>query len=186
MAEYGEEVDTVLVFVRTFDVILIAFSSLTSTLQAGLFSAILTAFIVEVYKGLQEDPAETSAQILRRITMQLENNTQTLPSIPSKTHSTSNTIVAINALWLSSLIFSLFAALLAILVKQWLHVYSKWPDREPPKDTIILRRMYREGFFQWHVPEIIGLLPVVEPLKRLARETTRGGDYTKHEGSQHN
>jgi hypothetical protein len=161
MAEYGEEVDTVLVFVRTFDAILIVFNTLTSTLKAGLFSAILTAFIVEVYKGLQEDPAETSAQILRRITMQLENNTQSLPSIPSKTHTTSSTIVAINALWFSSLIFSLFAALLAILVKQWLHVYSKWPDREPPKDTIILRRMYREGFFQWHVPEIIGLLPVL-------------------------
>jgi hypothetical protein len=74
MREYSEEVDTVLVFVRSLDSSMFNANTLTSKIQAGLFSAILTAFIVEVYKGLQEDPVETSARLLLRITMQLENS----------------------------------------------------------------------------------------------------------------
>jgi hypothetical protein len=126
-----------------------------------LFSAILTAFIVEVYKGLQEDPAESSAQLLRHISIQLANPTADTTSPPDTTPNPPATIVAVNMLWFSSLILGLFAALIGILVKQWLHVYSKWPEREQPKDTVILRYVYQEGFFRWHVPEIIGMLPVL-------------------------
>jgi hypothetical protein len=64
-------------------------------------------------------------------------------------------------LWFSSLILSLFAALLGILVKQWLHVYDKWSEREQYQDTVILRYVYQEGFLRWNVPEFIGLLPVL-------------------------
>jgi hypothetical protein len=128
--------------------------------QAGLFSAILTAFIIEFYKDLKQDPMETSTQLLLRITMQLDNSAHTPIDLP-KEFTPSATNVAVNALWFSSLILSLFASLLGILVKQWLHVYTKWPDREQPRDTIILRYIYQEGFFRWHVQDIIGLLPVL-------------------------
>jgi hypothetical protein len=126
-----------------------------------LFSAILTAFIVEVYKGLQDDPAESSAQLLLRISIQLTNNTDHLSPLPTTAPNPSATIVVVNMLWFSSLILGLFAALIGILVKQWLHVYSKWPEREQPKDTVILRYVYQEGFFRWYVPDIIGMLPVL-------------------------
>jgi hypothetical protein len=134
---------------------------LTFHVQASLFSAILTAFIIEVYKGLQkDDPVATSAQLLLRITMQLDNSTQHPIPLPGGI-SPSATIIAVNMLWFSGLILSLFTALVGILVKQWLHVYAKWPEREKPKDTVKLRHMYQEGFFRWYVPEIIGLLPVL-------------------------
>jgi hypothetical protein len=94
--------------------------------------------------------------------MQLENSTQALAPLPSSfPYHPNATTVAVNMLWFSSLILGLFAALLGILVKQWLHVYTKWPEREQPKDTVILRYIYQEGFFRWRVPEIIGLLPVL-------------------------
>jgi hypothetical protein len=128
--------------------------------QAGLFSAILTAFIIEVYKGLQEDPASTSVQVLLRISMQLNGSFEYTAPFPPK-YSPSTTMVTVNMFWFLSLILSLFAALLGILVKQWLHVYSKWPEREQHKDTVVLRCVYQESFLLWHVPEIIGLLPVL-------------------------
>jgi hypothetical protein len=160
MRDYIEEVDTVLVFVRRFIFLFFANKVFNLMFKAGLFSAILTAFIIEVYKGLQEDASATSVEILRRISMQLDGATDNLIRLP-ETFAPSGTSIAVNALWFSSLSLSLFAALLGIFAKQWLHVYSKWPDREQPKDTLILRDFYQEAFVQWRVPDIIGMLPVL-------------------------
>ncbi|KAI0649471.1 hypothetical protein C8Q79DRAFT_876040, partial [Trametes meyenii] len=49
---WKEEIDTLLVF-------------------AGLFSAVVTAFNIEAYHLLQEDPSETSVRILQQISQQL-------------------------------------------------------------------------------------------------------------------
>jgi hypothetical protein len=150
----------VLVFVRVYHGLHPLSRSVTPIYQAGLFSAILTAFIVEVYKGLEEDPLVKSVDILLRISVQLNGSFDDSASGP-RDFSPSATTVAVNMLWFSSLILSLFAALLGILAKQWLHVYGKWPEREQYKDTVILRYVYQEGFLRWHVPEFIGLLPVL-------------------------
>jgi hypothetical protein len=125
-----------------------------------LFSAILTAFIVEGQKKLEDDPITTSVQVLQRISMQL-NGSFNDQSSPPERFSPSTTIVTVNALWFCGLILSLFAALLGILAKQWLHVYGNWSERDQPRNSVILRYVYQEGFLRWHVPEIIGLLPVL-------------------------
>jgi hypothetical protein len=70
-------------------------------------------------------------------------------------------IVAVNVLWFSALILSLFTALFGILAKQWLHAYSKWSEDALPKETLALRYFYQEGFIRWRVPEIIGILPTL-------------------------
>ena len=136
--------------------------ALTFVLKAGLFSAILAAFIIEVYKGLEEDTSATSAQILRRISMQLGETPDQLAAFPG-TFTPSGTIVAVNMLWFSSLILSLFSALFGILVKQWIHAYNKWSEHEQalPKDMLALRDFYQEGFIRWRVPGIIGMLPAL-------------------------
>jgi hypothetical protein len=68
--DYQEEIDTLLVFVRhphhLFIIRLIILA-----LQAGLFSAVLTAFVVESYQSLQEDYTQTSADLLRQISQRL-------------------------------------------------------------------------------------------------------------------
>lgn len=121
----------------------------------------LTSFIIEVYQGLKDDNAATSAMILRRISMQLEGPSASLVALPPAQAQVSATIIVVNILWFSSLILSLFAALFGILVKQWLHVYSQWSERAQPKNTLILRDFYQEGFLRWKVPQIIGALPVL-------------------------
>ncbi|KAF7323555.1 hypothetical protein MKEN_00575800 [Mycena kentingensis (nom. inval.)] len=65
---------------------------------AGLFSASLTAFIIESYKTLVVDPADTSVVLLKQISLQLANQTTTLNTEePSFTPSTSALIC--NILW---------------------------------------------------------------------------------------
>jgi hypothetical protein len=126
--------------------------------KAGLFSAILTAFIVEVYKGLNEDSAAVSVQILQRISMQLGDSMAQHVILPGS-YTPPSRIVAVNVLWFSALILSLFTALFGILAKQWLHAYSKWSEDALPKETLALRYFYQEGLIRWRVPEIIGILP---------------------------
>lgn len=136
-------------------------SSITLIAKAGLFSAVLTSFIIQVYQGLQGNNAATSAKILRRISMQIEGSSDTVDALPPAQPDISVTIIAVNILWFSGLSLSLFAALFGILVKQWLHVYSQWSECAQPKNTLILRNICQEGFLRWKVPHIIGALPVL-------------------------
>lgn len=130
-------------------------------LKAGLFSAILTAFIVEVYKQLQEDTAATTAQLLRRIALRLDDAPSDQLAAFPKPFSPLTPIVVVNVLWFCGLVISLFTAVLGILAKQWIHAYNKWSEHALPKDTLLLRDFYQEGFIRWRVPEIIGILPAL-------------------------
>jgi hypothetical protein len=73
-------IDSLLVFVRYLR-LFISYVRLRC-LQAGLFSAVLTAFAVESYQMLSTDPAETSAVLLQQIIVQL-NDLVTHAATPS-------------------------------------------------------------------------------------------------------
>jgi hypothetical protein len=93
--------------------------------KAGLFSAILTAFIIESYKNLQPD----HSMALACIAQQIANATGSIPAIPtlpcekfvqalaSPAPDTSSLVC--NILWFISLGLSLASALTATLVEQW-------------------------------------------------------------------
>jgi WD40 repeat protein len=135
--------------------------------QAGLFSAILTAFIIELYKTLQDDSAANSATLLRRISMQLANeNVADVPLPPTDFHP-SGVAQAVNVLWFSSLILSLFAALFGIFVKQWLNTYGNWNDIADPRKAVLVRDAYRRGLTSWRVPNILATLPLLLQLALL-------------------
>ncbi|KAK0214248.1 hypothetical protein EDD85DRAFT_943255, partial [Armillaria nabsnona] len=70
------------------------------------------------------------------------------------------TDVWVNALWFTSLFLSLTTALVAVLVKQWLHHYVALPSGTP-RDRSLTRQFRYAGFERWHVQVIIGLLPVL-------------------------
>ncbi|PBK88283.1 hypothetical protein ARMGADRAFT_908479, partial [Armillaria gallica] len=89
----------------------------TTLIFASLYSAVVTAFLVESYKQLSEDPVEA---LLSRISSQLDPGTNSSFQ-PSYTPSSSD--IAVNAAWFSSLVLALSAVLIAILVKQWLFHY---------------------------------------------------------------
>ncbi|KAK0492563.1 hypothetical protein EDD18DRAFT_462104 [Armillaria luteobubalina] len=120
ISSWTEEMNTILIF-------------------AGLYSAVVTAFLIESYQWLSEDPIET---LLTRISSQLDPATNTSPMNQPFTPTSSN--VVINVAWFSSLILALTAVLMAILVKQWLVQYS-WTNGRfvpPPRLAVGLRQLH--------------------------------------------
>lgn len=113
----------------------------------------MTAFNVQSYVNLQ--PNQT-VEALRSISTQLERP----PSIPIPDFTVLPTDVWINALWFSSLICSLSAALLCILVKQWLHTYDTGISGD--SQQIALLRQYRlDNLEKWRVPAIVATISIL-------------------------
>ncbi|KDR68812.1 hypothetical protein GALMADRAFT_146143 [Galerina marginata CBS 339.88] len=80
--------------------------------KAGLFSAVVTAFIIESYKTLKPDPNNTIISLLSIIANRLDNTTTPIPVLLSPTGSVSHSSPArpsirINQFWLISLVLSL-------------------------------------------------------------------------------
>ncbi|KAI0773247.1 hypothetical protein BD413DRAFT_492204 [Trametes elegans] len=126
---------------------------------AGLFSAVVTAFNIEAYKLLQEDPDEKTASLLTQISAQLDNNNDSARrALPVATFSPDARAVRINILWFSSLVLSLFSASVGILMKQWLREYTRYAANSP-RENARIRQLRHDGLARWKVPLIIALLP---------------------------
>ena len=130
--------------------------------QAGLFSAVTTAFVIESYKWLREDPTEVSVQLLSQIAWQLGGTlNQTAPKIPAPTGFRPDVWdITINTLWFSSLVCSLVAALLCILAKQWIREYMRSIPTSLRED-ISLRQFRYDGLKNWGVKGVITFLPIL-------------------------
>ncbi|OBZ72460.1 hypothetical protein A0H81_07872 [Grifola frondosa] len=138
---------------------------------AGLFSAVLTAFNVGSYSSLQPNSGDMALMLLVHISSQLGsfsinptflNSTQspvTLSDLQSTFHPTASTI-RINALWFSSLVCSLAAASISILVRQWLNQYRSG-FTTLNRETARLRHYRHTSLIKWRVTEIIALIPIL-------------------------
>ncbi|KAJ7612866.1 hypothetical protein DFH06DRAFT_1015086 [Mycena polygramma] len=89
---------------------------------AGLFSASLTAFLIESYKTLNSDSGDTTVKLLAQISQQLaasaHGSVLDLPAM-STDFTPSPAALVCNALWFISLGLSLSCALFATLLEQW-------------------------------------------------------------------
>ena len=127
-------------------------------MKAGLFSAVVTAFIIESYKALKQDPSEI---LLSRILAQLEGraNGTDIPT-PSKFTPTP-TEIRVNILWFLSLIFSLTTVLIGIISLQWLREYLRpYIDLEP-QIAFSLHHLNVESLDRWYLPQIFTVLPLL-------------------------
>ena len=88
--------------------------------QTGLFSAVVTAFCVESFKLLDQDPEDVMVLLLGRISARLDGTNGTQIPIPTDPHATTPFARRINIMWFSSLVLALSTAFVCILVKQWL------------------------------------------------------------------
>ncbi|KAJ3830542.1 hypothetical protein F5880DRAFT_1468240, partial [Lentinula raphanica] len=137
IGELGDSLDILLVF-------------------AGLFSAVVTTFVVQTSQALSVDYATISA-ILRA-----NGNIPTISQIPTTDTTSSPTTgdIWVNGLWFTSLIIALSVALFAVLAKQWLRQYMSIVTGTPRERTFIRQFRY-EGLRAWKVQAIIGILPVL-------------------------
>ncbi|PBK87135.1 hypothetical protein ARMGADRAFT_972220, partial [Armillaria gallica] len=137
---------------------------------AGLFSAVVTTFVVQTSQQLQIDFAEISALLLFELVLAQRSSSNesihdaspfsSFPFDPSVQFSPDRASTWINGLWFTSLTLSLVTALIAVLVKQWLHQYMSISSGTP-RDRSLVRQYRYIGLQAWHVPLIIGLLPVL-------------------------
>ncbi|KAK0489959.1 hypothetical protein EDD18DRAFT_561564 [Armillaria luteobubalina] len=144
LAEWRDTIDVLLVF-------------------AGLFSAVLTTFVVQTSQNMQPDYSQASTFLLLEILKATAlNGSQTaIPSSPTDLFSPSRSDEWLNSLWFVSLTLSLIAALVAVLIKQWLHQYVAVVSDSSARDRARIRHMRFAGLQTWQVPVIIELLPVL-------------------------
>ncbi|KAK0493139.1 hypothetical protein EDD18DRAFT_431297 [Armillaria luteobubalina] len=116
---------------------------------AGLFSAISASLLFEMV--LIQGAIANGSSLDNVPASSLNPYTKFTPA---------TTDVWVNGLWFTSLSLSLATALVAVLVKQWLHHYLALPSGTPQERSHV--RQFRYGGFQkWHVFVIVGLLPVL-------------------------
>ncbi|KAK1235036.1 hypothetical protein PQX77_001745 [Marasmius sp. AFHP31] len=139
MGGWKDDIDTLLVF-------------------AGLFSAVVTAFLVESYQWLEEAPEDTTVVLLRQISQQMNGSAVPPPPPPYKP---SPSAVRINVLWFLSLTIGLAVALIGLLCKQWVRELRRPTHTHSPSDTVagILLRTWSAD--TWHVSTVITSLPLL-------------------------
>ncbi|RPD69466.1 hypothetical protein L226DRAFT_275255 [Lentinus tigrinus ALCF2SS1-7] len=156
LVRWKEEMDTLLVY-------------------AGVSSAVMTAFIVESYKLLQPDPTDVTVAVLKQISTQLNSFTISPPFVnvtqvdqsASATHApfrAPSSAIWLNALWFSSLVFSLGSALLALFVKQWIYEATVGGNS---RESARLRQHRLNGLLQWRVGTIVVVLPIMLQLASI-------------------
>jgi hypothetical protein len=103
--------------------------------------------------------------ILSQISQQLSSiapqvSIPSTPPAPFPKFSPSASNIRINVFWFMALIFSLSAALLAILVQQWvrdyMHVFQRYSD---PLKIARLRQYLHEGSERWYMPRVAEAVP---------------------------
>ncbi|PBK78684.1 hypothetical protein ARMSODRAFT_50511 [Armillaria solidipes] len=135
---------------------------------AGLFSAVVTTFVVQTSQSLQANYAQASASLLfelllvqRAIASGSPVDMAPVSSLnPQTAFVPAATDVWVNGLWFTSLFLSLTTALVAVLVKQWLHHYVVLPSGTP-RERCCIRQYRYSGFQKWRVEVIVGVLPVL-------------------------
>lgn len=154
-------IDSLLVFVSSVHSIFPY--SIPTALQAGLFSGVVSSFLLESYSALSPDPSDTTNFYLAMISQQIsspnnQNVTALLAVPPSFTPDRSS--IRVNILWTLSLVLSIFAALAATLVQSWLSRYTRLvsPPLKPYK-TAAQRAFYFDGAMRYKFPALADALP---------------------------
>jgi len=129
--------------------------------QAGLFSAVSSAFIIDVQSKLEPDPNDMTAAYMR-ILIHTMNNSLFPDADPNSTTwiGPPPEIVTVQSLLYASLATSLFAAFLAMLGKQWVNRYLRnrgGSTADKSRD----RQRKLDGFEKWHFRLAIESLPVM-------------------------
>ncbi|KAI3605666.1 hypothetical protein WG66_012032 [Moniliophthora roreri] len=127
---------------------------------AGLFSAVVTAFVIESYQWLDEDPADTTVTLLSQLLLVQVNGSQSVSFEPAQFKPDALSI-RINVFWFLSLIFSLTSALFGLLCKQWVREHERDTTTRTAAEALALRQLRRDSFEKWGVSSFLSALPIL-------------------------
>lgn len=123
--------------------------------QAGLFSAVVTAFAVGTYQDLQEDPV---VALLAQIAASSAIN-GSVGAPPPFTPSAST--IRLNVFLFLSLILSLSTVLVGIVALQWIREHRQLSNTLTPQNMFATLHMRTEALQKWRVPQIFAALPLL-------------------------
>jgi hypothetical protein len=159
LKKYREDLETTLLFVGSVspydEHVLIRY-------QAGLFSAVTSAFIIQVGSSLQSDPGDETAALLRVLIYKIDNTTfgNEVPPLP-QWNGPPPAMVHVQAILFASLATSLLAALLAMLGKQWLNRYDSSDLRGSAMERSHNRQRKLDGLVAWYFDYVMESLPLM-------------------------
>ncbi|KAJ7084699.1 hypothetical protein C8R44DRAFT_544114, partial [Mycena epipterygia] len=132
---------------------------------AGLFSAVSSAFIIQIQPEFQPDPNATTEALL----MILVQNITGIPlgmQISPQTGPPTIIVVAQSLLYFS-LLSTLLAGLLAVLGKQWLLHYDSVGERGTIEERGLERQHKFDGLRRWKFDLIMHIFPLLLQLSLL-------------------
>ncbi|KAI4524960.1 hypothetical protein K525DRAFT_266543 [Schizophyllum commune Loenen D] len=136
----------------------------------GLFSAVVTTLVVQSSQALQPDATEKNMAILSHVLLSIQpygSSMHTAPfSIVAETSRPSAMDYWGNRFWFISLALSLFAAFMAVLIRQWVHEYERAVAGHA-KHRVLVGQYRYSGMKRWRVPFIVALLPMMLHLALL-------------------
>lgn len=164
----NRSIDILLVFVGSVfsyhpNSIVINLSSLIQ--KTGLFSAVLTSFIIQSYQGVGPNPSDTTNALLAQLislqaaALNSTNNSTNIQSQAENLAPSPGEIRWVNGLWFAALSCSLSTALVSMLAKQWLQVTSNIFGS--PRSRARQRQRRYMQLQSWHVFAIINALPLL-------------------------
>ncbi|KAJ7098888.1 hypothetical protein C8R44DRAFT_888736 [Mycena epipterygia] len=138
--KYGDDLDNSLIF-------------------AGLFSAVASAFIILIQPEFQLDPNATTEMLLMLLVQNITGSAVPGMQTPPQTEPRALVRVAQSLLYLS-LFSTLFAALLAVLGKQWIMYYNSAGERGTIAERGLERQRKFDALERWR----FGLIMQISPL----------------------
>ena len=133
----------------------------SSSLQAGLFSAVTSTFIAQVQPELQPDPNVETAILLRVLISKVDNSTGDNVPMPPQWSGPPPSAVHVQAILYASLVISLFCAFLAMLGKQWLNRYASIEMRGSAIQRSQHRQRKFDGTANWRFEFVMESLPLM-------------------------
>ena len=130
-------------------------------MKTGLFSAVITVFIVESYKKLSPESGDRTVVLLGQISQQLagfQNSTHTL-SEDSASFPPSRPMLWVNALWFLNLVTSIVSAFYVMLVQQWFRRYTQVTEDLSNDDGRVRPSLFL-GTQKYQMSDAIGFIPL--------------------------
>ena len=157
--KYDEDLNTTLIFVS---LPCCSCFLLLTWAKAGLFSAVTSAFIIEVNSELKPDPNEETAALLRVLIHKMDNTTfgGDVPAAPQWT-GPPRVVIHVQAILFMSLAASLLSAFLAMLGKQWLNQYASVDMRGSAIERSQNRQRKLDGIVTWYFNHVMQSLPLM-------------------------
>ncbi|KAJ7815714.1 hypothetical protein B0H13DRAFT_1740188 [Mycena leptocephala] len=127
---------------------------------AGLFSACLTAFLIESYRTLSPDQGQLTVVILAHISHQMAVIADHTPNINAVRPGA--TALVCNIMWFTSLFLSLSCAFMATLVEQWARDFIQATEMRP--SPIIRARIFSYLYYgvkRFSMHSMVELIPLL-------------------------